>query len=315
MGVAVDGREPAAEIEAAAARWIAARDAAPGDPVLAAAIERWADGDTRRRGALIRAEAIWLTMAGANASTEAPPATRASRRGLLAAGLAAVAVLGGVGTWIGNERAATYATEIGQRRRVALADGSTMILNTASASSVAMTPDRRRIDLSAGEAWFAVAHDRARPFVVSAGDIRVEAVGTAFAVRRTGDDAEVVVTEGRVRVWSEANPARFSTLDAGQRAAVSRATGVAAPERVGAAVADALAWRTGEVVLDGMTLGDAAAEFNRYSTRQLAVEASLADRRIVGRFRAGDIDGFARAAAIVAGGRVEQAEGKIRITR
>jgi transmembrane sensor len=227
-------------------------------------------------------------------------------------GLAAVAAAGAL-FWLRDGADATVATARGEQRRARLADGSTMLLNTDSRSRVAYEPARRRVMLDRGEAWFEVAKDRARPFVVEAGAVRVEAVGTAFAVRRAAGRAEVAVTEGRVRVWSLADPARFLFLDAGHRASVAEDAGAGAAVVSDGGVADALAWRRGEIVLDGMTLGDAAAEFNRYNDRQLSVETSLADRRIVGWFRTRDVDGFARSAAAMTGARIEQDGDAIRI--
>ena len=64
-------------------------------------------------------------------------------------------------------------------------------------------PLAREVTLTRGEAWFKVAHDKTRPFIVSAGRIRVRAVGTAFSVRRHDDGAGrepggVAVDEGQV---------------------------------------------------------------------------------------------------------------------
>lgn len=305
---APDHRETAVAIDDAAARWIVARDAAPHDAALAAQIAEWAAADPRRRGALLRAEAAWAALAG-----EAKEASRTGRRGFVAAAAAAAFAGIGAGSWWWQGRDPAFETQVGERRRIALADGSAMVLNTASRTRVALAPAARRIALDRGEAWFQVAHDPARPFVVAAGDIRVEAVGTAFAVRRVGDSAEVTVTEGRVRAWSQASPARFLTIAAGQRATLAERVGATPGDLHSGGTEEALAWRQGEIVLDGRTLGDAAAEFNRYNRRQLAVETPLAERRMVGRFRTDDVEGFARSAAAVAGGRIEEGAATIRI--
>src|ERR1700722_18020756 len=95
-----------------------------------------------------------------------------------------------------------YSTPIGGIASVPLADGSHITLNTATQVHVELTPQERRIRLDDGEAFFEVAHDASRPFVVQVGNKRVIAVGTKFSVRRVGDDIRVVVTEGKVRVDS-----------------------------------------------------------------------------------------------------------------
>lgn len=308
----MDARETAAEIDAAAADWVARLDRASGDPGAHAAAAGWAAADPRRRGALLRAQAAWEAIAGHDISAvTAPVATR--RRFILAAtGLAASIAAGGA-LWLTFAREAAFSTAVGEQRRTLLADGSTMLLNTRSRSHIAISDTARRVTIDEGEAWFQVAKDKTRPFVVSAGAVRVQAVGTAFAVRRLTDRAEIVVTEGQVRVWSTENPARFLMLTAGRRATVADSTGAEAAAVTQGGAGEALAWRRGEIVLDGMTLGDAAAEFNRYNRRQLSVEAPLADRRIVGWFRTDDLDGFARSAAAMTGAKIEQDKESVRI--
>lgn len=298
-----------------AADWAVRLDSGPLDHETRAALDAWLAGDPRRRGALLRAQAAWAVLVPDPLPIEEPDAPE--RRRWLAgtmrgAGLAAVAAAGAF-FWLHPAGDDALATLRGEQRRARLADGSTMLLNTDSRSRVTYSPELRRVTLERGEAWFDIAKDRIRPFVVEAGAVRVEAVGTAFAVRRIAGRAEVAVTEGRVRVWSTADPARFLLLDAGKRASIAEEAGAGAAVVHAGGVADALAWRRGEIVLDGVTLGDAAAEFNRYNDRQLSVEASLAERRVVGWFRTRDVEGFARSAAAMTGARIEQGPEAIRI--
>lgn len=79
----------------------------------------------------------------------------------------------------------------------------------ASALWVASQGDRVEIVLERGSVDCAVAPRRERPpFVVRAGDIRVEVIGTAFAVTRHGDSARVEVFEGVVQVMGKGDVAR-----------------------------------------------------------------------------------------------------------
>jgi ferric-dicitrate binding protein FerR (iron transport regulator) len=115
----------------------------------------------------------------------AAPAQRfnVGRRGLIAglgaAAAACVAVV--VGPRLFSAR---YGTALGEIRRVPLSDGSMAAINTDTALDVAMSPRLRHVKLDKGEAWFEVAKDARRPFVVESGPVRVRAVGTAFSVRR-----------------------------------------------------------------------------------------------------------------------------------
>jgi transmembrane sensor len=234
-----------------------------------------------------------------------------SRRQLLAASAAAVTILGGGLSWFflrgGRER---YASGVGEVRRIALEDGSTMLLNTATAVAVRFSKQQRDIQLIRGEALFEVAHDTTRPFLVRANDIAVRAVGTAFAVRLEAGQVDVTVTEGVVEV---ANSATASVSGASappdSRLEAKRVT---ANERVVIASARAseirpissaetdrqLAWREGMVSFDGESLASAVAEINRHNRRQIVVDdPALAAKPIVGVFRATDLDGFSAAAA------------------
>jgi transmembrane sensor len=234
-----------------------------------------------------------------------------SRRLLLAASVAAITVGGGGLSWMfiraGRER---YVSGIGEVRRIALTDGSTMILNTDSEVTVHLTKAQRDIHLLRGEALFEVAHDTARPFVVQANDTAVRAVGTAFAVRLETAQVDVTVTEGVVEVSGRPPPSGSGQVASPPSGVTSRR--VAANECVvitratqseleSIPLADLnrrLAWREGMVSFDGESLHTAVAEINRHNRRQIVIDDPvLAGRPVVGVFRATDLDGFAAAAA------------------
>jgi transmembrane sensor len=294
-------RETAGEIEAAAARWVVRLDRDGRTPELEAELEAWQADDPRRRGALLQAEAAWAMLDRGSQLTGAAPvappkrARPLPRRALLAGGGAAIAAsLAGV-AYLGLARE-RYRTAVGEIRRVPLADGSTAAINTTSVIEVAMTPRRRVVRLDRGEAWFQVAKNPQRPFLVEAGRIRVQAVGTAFAVRRQAAGAEVLVTEGVVEAWTVGAEGQRARISAGGRAFVADN---AAVEREAASADDvdrALAWRVGKIDLAGETLLEAANEFNRYNARKLRVtDPRLAQERLYGVFRTDDPAGFASA--------------------
>jgi transmembrane sensor len=120
----------------------------------------------------------------------------------VAASFAVIALTGGL-LWL--QRAPvlqlgelSYKTSHGQRRVVELPDGSAVTLDADSALSVQLSAARRSLRLEHGEAYFRVAKDPHRPFVVSAGSTQVTAVGTAFNVHLSDDRTVVAVTEGKV---------------------------------------------------------------------------------------------------------------------
>jgi transmembrane sensor len=299
-----------------ACRWAARIDRGLDAPE-SAALETWLAEDGRHRGALLRALAglSLLDRGRALGGLDDAPTEGIDRRRLLAAGTigaAAAAVAGGVGIRL-LTRGTSITTAVGEIRHMPLGDGSVAVVNSHTRLRVRFSEDRRDVELAEGEAWFQVAKNRARPFTVAAGPVRVQAVGTAFDVRRHGGASEVVVTEGKVKVWSVDSDAKPIFVSAGHRALVSDHVGVELAAVPPAAADQQLAWRQGLIVLDNMTLAAAAAEFNRYHDVRLEVAPALAGRRVVGWFRTDDLEGFATASAAMVGGRVERAPGVIRI--
>ncbi len=302
-------RESSADIDAAAAGWAARVDRGPLSDEDQAALEAWAAQDPRRAGAYAKALAISAHLdrargLGAAFSPSTHPVARAAdRRRLLATGgiLAAASVVGAVGYGALNLRG-RVTTSKGDIRRAPLSDGSAVTLNTDTTIRTAFDGRMRRVDLLRGEALFDVAKDPARPFVVVAGDVRVRAVGTSFTVRAHADgQVGVIVREGVVEVWrgSQGKPVRLAAEHAVQVASL----GALAPTVVGAAAVDrAMAWRQGQIDLDGLTLGQAAEEFARYSDRRIVIDdPTVARLKMTGLFSASDPDGFAKAAALSLG--------------
>jgi transmembrane sensor len=335
-------RETAEAIEAQAVAWVARLDRLPGDAAAEAELAAWLAGDDRRRGALFRAQVAWRMLdrtsalrggratapdraenparEAAIAAGETPGEASAlvSRRHVLWGGLAAAGLVGtvGLGMLLSHGPRQRIETTVGEIRRVPLADGSLMAVNTSTQLAVELRPEVRQVDLARGEAWFQVAHDRARPFIVEAGDVRVRAVGTAFSVRRTPAGAEVQVTEGVVEVWSVGREKARRRVAAGSRIAVLDAAGPQAVTEAGAEIDRSLAWRSGQLIFDGDTLGEAVAEFNRYNQVQVRIaDPSLASERFVGRFRTNEPDAFARAAATILGARAEIGPDEITLSR
>src|SRR5690606_7134707 len=113
----------------------------------------------------------------------------------LAGGGVASGAFGPLSGWLADE-----ATGIGERRVVALADGSSITLDSATSVDVKYAANERRIVLRDGQIFVTVAPDTARPFIVEARQGTVRALGTAFNVRAYDGGARVAVTEHAVRV-------------------------------------------------------------------------------------------------------------------
>lgn len=314
------GEEPFKNaIDDRAIAWVSRMDKGALAPAARAELEAWLAQDARHRGAFMRAEAAWkkLDRLGIPVNDEPTrdqvPET-ISRRGVLAAGGGAALLAAAATTvafiWTGRNDIQTPKGEI---RRVPLGDGSLVAVNTDSALNIALNAELREVTLDKGEVWFDVARDTKRPFVVAAGDVRVRAVGTAFSVRRLDDGADVLVTEGAVETWIVGAENRKRRVVAGSKVFVSDIDG---PSNVVAAATQidrTLAWRNGEIALDGETLADAAAEFNRYNDRKLTVDPALADKRLVGWFHTNEPETFAQAVVAALGGTIVAQEHEIHL--
>lgn len=305
-------RESGRTIDAVASVWVVKIDRGLCE-TESAKLEEWLAGDIRRTGALARAQAAWAHADRAQVYRNASElrnsrSARAWRSALPWA--SAAAVLLGLATtflaWQGYSQT-HLTTKLGEVRRVPLADGSYITLDTQSRVSVRYQPATRLVRLESGEALFEVAKDPGRPFVVQAGNTRVRAVGTAFIVSRHSDaDIEVTVTEGTVDVWCETkSPEPAIRLTAGKRTLTTPQEIAPPQELTGAQLAGAVAWERGVIDLNGQSLADAAAEFNRYN-RQVVVIADprLAAQTVVGRFQATNPLAFVTAAAAMLDARV-----------
>ena len=195
-------------------------------------------------------------------------------------------------------------TDIGERSLLLLADGSKVTLNTTSAVHADYTGRERRVTLVRGEAFFDVAKDPTRPFIVTAGARQVIAVGTAFDVRLQKDrQVKVTLVEGRVRIVRAADrvaavtpavrPASAVMLEAGS-ALLTQEVGADQVRHLDAA--RATSWRTGKLVFDGERLADVVDEMNRYSREKLEIaDPALEGRKVSGVFEPTGGPAFAKA--------------------
>lgn len=297
-----------------AAEWVARMDSGQWSDSDEEALDDWLAADPARRGLLLRTQATWVATDHAIAASrraEQPDvedepemadssgaALRWGRRAVLG-GFAATGVAFLFGRLRPSAPEVDYATNLGEIRRVPLVDGSVMTMNSSSAVAIRMERQSRRINLTQGEAWFDVAKNAARPFIVEAGPVRAQAIGTAFSVRMRDDGVEVLVTEGTVEAWSDEVDGHRTLLNAGQRALIGANTIPRVEPEKASSVDRALAWRGGMIDLNGETLGDAANEFNRYNERKVVVgDSQLATEPMDGVFRINDPEGFAEAVRI-----------------
>jgi transmembrane sensor len=325
-------RDSTIKIDEAAGDWLAKRDSGNWSEADQRAFDAWLNVSTLHRVAYLRIERGWeealrLAALGAGIQSGKPPPPgqwvlspffdqkpRAEQPESLGKnalgwrfphiarrfGLAASILLGvGFGfyalhvNWLpGNN----FSTPVGGTASVPMSDGSLVTLNTNSQIRLAVTGTERKVELERGEAFFEVAKDPNRPFVVSVGNKRVIAVGTKFSVLREANDVRIVVTEGTVRVETAMGTGQ-ETLKPISAGMVARATdeGVLLQSKPLSEAEDYLSWRSGVLVFRDVTLADAVAEFNRYNTRKIIIrDPTIAGMRVAGSFRSTNADAFVR---------------------
>jgi transmembrane sensor len=170
-----------------------------------------------------------------------------------------------------------------------LADGSRLELAPMSRVRLDFTQERREAWLQGGHVFFAVAHDRSRPFIVHAGGLRITAVGTAFDVRDAARDVMVTVSEGHVNVSADGrrpeSPPRVAP-ELVQAAAGERVTFSKPMYRLSLASVDlelAESWRKGVLQFVAEPLDQVVAEVALYSPRPIVLgDSELGKLRFTG---------------------------------
>lgn len=309
-------------IETAACDWFARRRSGEMTAKDERDLEAWLTLDPAHRAALEEVERSWASLE-AFRSTPELLARREKARGRYAgvprawimraaAAVVAVAVVGAGAGWRYAGQGAfsrgymdqEYRTAVGERTNVTLPDGSVVTLNTDSVLRTRAERRKRMVYLDKGEAYFRVAKDRTRPFIVTAAGRTVTALGTVFDVRVDGG-FEVTLVEGKVRVAAPTTPPprnpgsppppvslQTTELVAGNR--------FSQPDNSQWVVARADAaretsWVTGRLTFENERLAEVVAEFERYSTRRIVIEdPALGEQRVSGTFETGDVESLLR---------------------
>lgn len=278
----------------AAADWLVRLLDAPEDEAVLAEWLQWCEQDPRNLEEFQSAQSVW------HAAVPAPTAARehisrskrllprmwwsewrAHGRVAMQAAAALVVTLG-IGWLVLDRQADTsnsqvYATAIGGTGSTVLPDGSRVELGPDSRITTFYTGDERRVSIDFGEAYFAVAKDPDRHFLVAAGDMRVTALGTAFNVRRHPSRVVVTVSEGTVELDSndrrnDANVVHTiaaTPLHAGQQAVYS---GTSGSVEVGTIhLADVASWRRGVLKYVHEPLGNVVLDMNRYYGKRIVI--------------------------------------------
>jgi len=193
--------------------------------------------------------------------------------------------------WLPNSYQHFEATD--NVRQITLKDGSQVELNLNTELTFSNYKDERRVTLKKGEAFFEVSHDLSHPFVVRAGEGKIRVTGTRFNVWLYEDQVRVNLIEGSVLVTSNAAlPGDGLRLGPAMQAQYRH--GDYTPQ-ISQTYANnnALAWRSGKLVLDNLALNEALPLINRYLSKPLKLaDASTGAIRVGGVYNIKELGGL-----------------------
>lgn len=298
-----------------AAEWLQQLEAAPRDEALLSRWLEWCQADVRNLEAFESLQAVWSAFDAPEVRSAAERVRRPKRRFSLRPAAALAASLAAVGLcvsllgrdtlldWIDPARE-VLTTEVAEHGNQLLSDGSRVELGGKTRIVTRYSEHERSVVVESGEAFFDVAKDPRRPFVVTAGGVQVTAVGTAFSVRRTMDRTVVAVSEGVVRVapYSASlkrtagaeNVGHQVQLAAGEQVSFAAASNSLNIVRIDPKVAESRL--DGALSFEAEPLSSVIADVNRYTSRRIVLgDAALGDRIFTGTVYEGRIDEWLRA--------------------
>ncbi|UUN90714.1 FecR domain-containing protein [Pseudomonas extremorientalis] len=264
------------------------------DDASTAAFERWLHTSAEH-------QLVWQRVAAMNDDfSQLPPqvgrhALHGARRhisrreGLKLLGL----VAGAAGlTWLGRDYTplpalmADYRTATGERRWVALDDGSRIQLNSASALDTAFDKERRLVRLRQGEILVNTGTDH-RPFWVQTRDGYLRTLGTRLLVREEAQGTQLAVQQGTVAVFADSHAGNArQVLKPGEQVLFNR-SGIRPVVGNGL---DPWAWSDGVISAQAMRLDDFLAELARYRNGLVRCSEAVAGLRVSGTYQLDDTD-------------------------
>jgi transmembrane sensor len=182
--------------------------------------------------------------------------------------------------------AADYRTHTGQQEKILLADGSQLMMNTATSVDVAYSEHERRLILHQGEIYISTAPDarQARPLLVQTRHGTAQALGTQFNVRLKPHETRVAVHQGQVKLRPE-NGLYSLVIGSGKQAGFSNdAVTTLTPST------NESAWLDGKLVAEQMRLGAFLDELSRYRSGVIRYDQTVANMVVSGVFPLLDTD-------------------------
>lgn len=276
----------------AAANWYVQFQSEPPTPAQQQAWQRWLDSDPAHQAAWQHMEQLQRNLGALPRDLTRRALSDTQQRRQVLRMLLILAGVGGIGWGLQEKTSlgdvwADYRTRVGERRRLDLADGTRLELNTDTAVDVLFDERQRLIRLRAGEVFIRTGkRGDTRPFFVESHQGRVQALGTSFSVRQLSHSTHVGVLEDQVRILPNAGSGEGGLLKAGESADFDSYS--LGPSRL--CRATETAWVDGQLIVLDARLGDVIDELSRYRTGAMQCDERAARLRVSGAFRLDAID-------------------------
>lgn len=268
-----------------AAKWVINMSANEVSTEQRTAFESWLAQDPRHGEIYNQAERLWKSALPSPENLSLVPKKGRIRDHGTALGiflLAGSAYLLPFSEWLADER-----TGVGEIRKIPLADGSMLTLDSKSSVDIAFTSLERRLILRRGRLMIEVAvntNSHNRPVLVQNRDGEVRALDTQYVVEQAEKNSIVSVMESEVAVTSFGQPDRSVNLGAGQSVRFdSQQVGV--PEAV---LLSAMSWTQARLVYDNTPLEQVIADLSRYRRGYLKLDSKVGQLRFTGILPADD---------------------------
>lgn len=329
-----DGGETPLPLEEAA-EWLLLLRERPQDADLCRRFEAWRAQSATHRAAWDRTTAMWGALGassdqyerlspargaiptqpraarGSRSSRPAWPGLSARPKLIGAAAVFSICIALLFGPTVMLRLQADELTTTAETRTVELEDGSTVVLAADSAIASVFAETGRKVTLLAGEAFFEVVPDD-RPFVVAAGDVEVEVLGTAFDVRMSSATTEVALARGLVMTRFGNAVRSQATLHPGDVISIDHASGTGTKATI--AENDVARWREGRLLVTNETIGTVVETIQRYHPAWITLpDRALSTRRVSGIYDLTNPDQALRALVGPFGGKVRSLSPLLRV--
>jgi transmembrane sensor len=300
------------KVSAEAGAWLARLQSGDISSQDETAFQSWVTADPAHAAAFEHATNVWNQLGSIPRELYLPqkkPATMLSRRAVMAGAVTGLAALGSSFFFLRGAQARNYETVVGEQRRIPLADGSVLFLDTNTSLSVDLSGSRRLVDLKYGRVNFRVTPSD-RQFSVTAGDRMVIGNHSVFDVFNARDYFSVVLIDGDAQVSSSAGAP--IELRQGDRLTATEPNSL---HRDRPDLSVLTAWQTGHLIFRNQPVSEIVDQVNRYSTVKIEVDDSnIASLHMSGGYVVGDTVGFAESLSQLLPIEVRFVEGKIKLT-